>query len=133
MPKSAVYSGVESFPFDRELTEVTFAKGVTSIGNGAFRECSSLADITIPEGVTSIGIKAFRGCSSLAAITIPDRVTTISNYAFWGCSSLMAITIPDDEGVERRGATFTLRVRKVGSGWKAKWEEKWQRRMPMSR
>ena len=77
MPKSAVYSGEERFFQDRELTEVTFAKGVTEIGFGAFQGCSSLTAITIPDSVTSIGIDAFYGCSSLAAITIPDGLTSI--------------------------------------------------------
>jgi hypothetical protein len=95
MPSSAVYSGVESFRNNKELTEVTFAEGVTTIGEGAFAGCSSLAAITIPDGVTTIGFLAFYGCSSLTAITIPDSVTTIRNGTFWGCSSLTAITIPD--------------------------------------
>jgi hypothetical protein len=35
---------------------------VTSIGNSAFSECSSLTYITIPNSVTSIGNSAFSGC-----------------------------------------------------------------------
>jgi hypothetical protein len=55
LPKTAVYSGVESFFEDHELTEVTFAEGVTTIGEYAFAYCSSLAAITIPDTVTTIG------------------------------------------------------------------------------
>ena len=61
---------------------------VTSIGNDAFRDCSSLTAITLPEGVTSIEISAFQGCTSLTAITIPKSVTSIGGWAFNGCSSL---------------------------------------------
>jgi hypothetical protein len=68
---------------------------VTTIGVGAFQECSSLTAVTIPDSVTTISGGAFDGCSSLTAITIPDGVTTISRCAFNGCSSLTAITIPD--------------------------------------
>ncbi|GMI19418.1 hypothetical protein TrCOL_g4751 [Triparma columacea] len=104
-PKTAVYSGTESFAGNHELTEVTFAQGVTSIGHETFYECSSLTAITIPDGVTTIGVRAFYGCSSLTAITIPDGVTTIGGGAFWRCSSLTAISIPD--GVTSIGhATF---------------------------
>ena len=70
-------------------------EGVTSIGNYAFRNCSSLTSITIPEGVTSIGEDAFAYCSSLTSITIPDSVTSIGASAFSGCSSLTSINIPD--------------------------------------
>ena len=75
--------------------KVVIEDGVTSIGNSAFENCSSLTDITIPDSVTSIGNFAFRYCSSLTSITIPDSVTSIGGYAFSNCESLTSITIPD--------------------------------------
>ena len=45
-------------------------------------------DSVIPDCVTSIGEWAFRGCSSLKSITIPKSVTSIGEWAFRGCSSL---------------------------------------------
>ena len=55
---------------------------VTSIGNSAFQNCSSLQSITIPENVTSIGNSAFSNCSSLQSINIPENVTSIGSQAF---------------------------------------------------
>ena len=78
-----------------EVTSVNIPNGVTSIGDWAFMECTSLASITIPNSVTSIGTEAFYRCKSLASITIPDSVTSIGNGAFKVCSSLASITIPD--------------------------------------
>ena len=77
------------------LTSITISDSVTSIGNYAFRECSSLTSITIPDGVTSIGYEAFYKCISLTSITIPDGVTSIGNDTFYGCTGLTSITIPD--------------------------------------
>lgn len=68
---------------------------ITSIGDSAFYECSSLASINIPESVTSIGVYAFRNCSSLASIDIPESVTSIGKAAFAYCTSLASIDIPE--------------------------------------
>ncbi len=75
-----------------EMTSIVIPDGVTSIGDNAFYNCSSLTSVTIGDGVTSISYQAFIGCSSLTSITIPDSVTSISNSAFSGCSSLTDIT-----------------------------------------
>ena len=68
---------------------------VTTIGNYAFFDCSSLTSIAIPNSITSIGDYAFAGCNSLTSITIPNNVTSIGDWAFSGCSSLTSITIPN--------------------------------------
>ena len=73
------------------VTLSLFGNGVTSIGDHAFYECSSLTSITIPNSVTSIGNSAFYGCSGLTSIVIPDSVTSIGDYAFFGCTGLTSV------------------------------------------
>ncbi|OAV40062.1 leucine-rich repeat protein [Clostridium saccharobutylicum] len=68
---------------------------VTSIGDDAFRNWSSLTSITIPSSVTSIGNAAFYGCNSLKSITIPDSVTSIGNVAFGNISNNAIFYVPD--------------------------------------
>ena len=77
------------------IYEVIIHEGVTSIGDSAFYERTSLASVTIPNSVSSIGSTAFCECTSLTSITIPDSVSSIGFNAFNGCTSLTNITIPD--------------------------------------
>ena len=88
--------GNSAFSNCSSLQSITIPENVTSIGNSAFYNCSSLQSITIPENVTLIENSAFSNCSSLQSITIPENVTSIGSYAFYNCSSLQSITIPEN-------------------------------------
>ena len=81
---------------------------ITSIGNYAFRNCSSIVRIgasydsnsdgtnewhDTTRNVTMIGTGAFRGCSSLTKLGIGAAVTTVNDYAFYDCTSLTTTTI----------------------------------------
>ena len=70
-------------------------KGVTSIGNRAFYNCSGLTSIEIPAGVTSIGVSAFEECESLTSIEIPAGVTSIGHDAFGACLDLVIACYKD--------------------------------------
>ena len=66
---------------------------MTSIGNYAFDNCTSLASITIPNKVTTIGVGAFEYCNGLTSITIPNSVTNIDDYTFSDCNNLTSVSI----------------------------------------
>ena len=76
------------------LTSITIPDSVTSIELAAFNNCNNLTSITIPDSVTSIGDSAFELCNKLSSITLSNNITSIGNWAFHGCS-LTSITIPD--------------------------------------
>ena len=77
----------------KNIKNVIINNGVTSIGNFAFSDCTSLTNITIPNSVTSIGDYAFYGCENLINITIQNSVTSIGNFAFCMCTSLTSINV----------------------------------------
>ncbi len=86
---------VASSSYRPNIIDVTIPNNVTSIGDSAFENCSSLTSIIIPDGVTSIGESAFEDCSNLTSVEIPDSVTSIESSTFYDCSSLTSVTIPD--------------------------------------
>ncbi|MCQ2305865.1 MAG: leucine-rich repeat domain-containing protein [Bacteroidales bacterium] len=78
------------------LTSIIIPNSVTSIGNYALELCTGITSINIPSSVTSIGWCAFDYCTSLTSIAIPENVTFIDGFAFSNCSSLTSINIPDN-------------------------------------
>ena len=114
IPETVIYNGTTysvtsigdwAFKNCSSLTSVTIPNSVTSIGDNAFADCSKLTSVTIPNSVTSIGSSAFYGCSSLTSVTIPNSVTSIGYYAFYECSSLTSVTIPNSV-TSIEGSTF---------------------------
>ncbi len=85
--------GEDAFRDCTSLVSVTIGNSVTSIGGWAFYNCNSLARIEIPNSVTSIGVSTFNGCKSLTSIAIPNSVTSIGSSAFASCSSLTSIEV----------------------------------------
>ena len=78
----------------KNIRRIVIEEGVTSIGNSAFYDCSSLTNVKIPDSVTSIGEWAFFHCGSLTNVSIPVGVTNIGDWTFRDCGSLTSVSIP---------------------------------------
>ena len=60
-----VYAGKVAYKYKGEMpdgTMITLKNGTLGIAEDAFKECGGLTSITIPKGVTNIGDYAFRDC-----------------------------------------------------------------------
>ena len=88
---SVKYTGDIVIP--EEVIYMNRTRKVTSIGDYAFYNCSSLTSVTIPNSVTNICNHAFEWCSDLTSIEISNYVTTIGDNAFYACAKLTSVTI----------------------------------------
>lgn len=95
LPANLTTIGDNAFPQCTSLESVNIPNCVSKIGTSAFFYCISLNGISIPESVTNISYGAFMGCSSLTSISIPESVTIIEDGTFSACSSLSSISIPE--------------------------------------
>ena len=80
--------------YGANITQISFADGITSVGAKAFFGCSNLENIFIPDSVTRIASSAFEECSKLKSVTGFKYVTLIGSSAFSGCASLESIPFP---------------------------------------
>ena len=76
------------------IESVTVAKGLTSVGTYAFRNCEQLATVSLPTSLNRLESGAFEGCVSLGSISIPTAVNYIGSHAFEGCKALTSVVIP---------------------------------------
>ncbi|MGN1044747.1 MAG: leucine-rich repeat domain-containing protein, partial [Candidatus Methanomethylophilaceae archaeon] len=79
--------------YREEIKRIVIENGITSVGDRAFSQCSSVTSLTIPGSVTSIGFFSFSELA-ITSLTIPDSVTTIGEGSFWECCGLKELTIP---------------------------------------
>ena len=82
------------------LSSLTIPNTVTKIGEGAFKDCSTLRKATLnnAEGsckLKSIGFNAFCDCSALQSINFTKYATFIGEAAFARCGSLTSIELND--------------------------------------
>ena len=95
IPSGVTTIGEHAFDDCTSLTSVTIGNNVTSIGEGAFWGCTGLTSVVIPNSVTKIGDYTFYYCTELTSVTIGNSVTTIGYHAFEDCTSLTSVVIPD--------------------------------------
>ena len=116
-----IYKDISDVPWENiksQIKTVTYAYGVTTIGEFAFfncenlrmvyfsstiksiqyyafKNCIKLNNVYLPYGLERIDFSAFQGCTGLTNVFIPFTVQRIGDWAFAECTSLKYITIPN--------------------------------------
>ncbi len=115
LPVTGIAEG--AFSQNHAVTEVVVPEGVTSIGDYAFNDCTSLASVSLPSTLKTIGKSAFYTCGALTKVDLPAGLTSIGDYAFFGCISLTSVSIPGT--VQEWGAAsfaYNYKLEKVTIG-----------------
>lgn len=76
-----------------KVKKVVIKKGITSIGDKAFRNFKNLKEVSIPSTVKKIGCYSFAG-TALKNVTVPTNVKTIGQCAFNEIKGLEKLTMP---------------------------------------
>ena len=88
-----------------KIKEITILDSVTSIGDYAFCNCTSLESVTIPESVTHIGSMAFYACNSLTDIYLRSTMPPTLRDIYAISTATTAIHVPVGSGDAYKTAT----------------------------
>ena len=100
--------------YDVPNIESVVISGAVDVPRDMFGKCIGLKKVTLKNGVRSIGEDAFRDCSSLESVIFENTVLEkISDGAFWGCSALSSIALPDSVTEIERNAFFETGLRNI--------------------
>ena len=98
------------------LESVTFSPNLRVIGEGAFRNCSSLKAVIIPEGVV-LKPGAFSDCRGLKCVVLSGENLVNLPSAFDGCIEISSVTVASGEAViESGGSVIDSGAAVIGSG-----------------
>ena len=97
IPQGVEIIKYKTFADCENLKRVNFEPNavLSSVGESAFSNCTSLESIDLPASVRSIGSYAFEGCRGLKSITLPDSVKQFGKERmFKGCYLLQSVELP---------------------------------------
>ena len=86
-----------AFRYFSNVTKIKFPSSIETIGFQNFAYNPYLKEITIPLTKASVGNQAFRGCTSLESVTL-NNSGTIGDGAFLDCTSLTRVNIGGVKG-----------------------------------
>ena len=91
---STVESIIKEWAFQgaKKIESITLPY-VSSIGTGAFSDCTSLVTVGSSPALTSIADAAFSGCTALQRVILGSHIVSIGNLCFQNCTALDFIHI----------------------------------------
>jgi hypothetical protein len=66
-----------------------------TLGDAAFKDCSSLETMIFPESLVELGNSTFVGCVALKVMTFSTTFQSLGNETFRGCTALRSVVFPE--------------------------------------
>lgn len=88
-PDSVPWNSIKS-----EIQSIKVNNGVTSIGENAFYNLTSVSNVTFSNTVEEIGDSAFFGCKNINNLTLPTSLKNIGKYAFYDNEKITNVIVP---------------------------------------
>lgn len=96
--------------YNLDITTVYIRATITTLGTGAFYNCTKLTTVKGGNGLTKIGTSAFKNCTSLSSFTINSKkLSKIGTSAFAGDKSLTQINIAKTTKLSKKGVKKSLK------------------------
>ena len=86
--------GELAFSENSSLSSMILPSTVTSMGEGLFYKCSSLLTVSFQNTFEELPASFFSECSKLMSVKLPSNLTSIGEQAFRSCNSLTSLQIP---------------------------------------
>lgn len=82
LPDNVKELGVGAFSQNRQMTSISFSKGMKALPKDVCSYCEQLVDVKIPEGIETVEYGVFSYCSRLSHVTLPESVVGLGNAIF---------------------------------------------------
>lgn len=77
------------------IRKVVFERGVVSIGENAFNDCTNITSVEFASTIDTIGYHAFANCTSLVGVALPATCTWYWANIFEGCTGMKWAILPN--------------------------------------
>lgn len=115
IPKTVTTIPERCFQDCKNLRQVYFHDGITSIGNNAFLYDRALERFVAPKSLTVIDNDVFHACYNLNYVELHDNITEIKANAFYYCQSLRNI-VNVDRTTDINQDPFPKNLQTIGNG-----------------
>lgn len=95
VPEEVKTIGDMAFKGCTSITNIVFHDNIEDIQRESFSGCTGITDLVLPNSIQYIRLDSFSKCSNLKTIKFPENLIEIEDYAFQDCPQLVYLEFPE--------------------------------------